>query len=58
MGFYLWGLEGVVSGEVNCKEKHSTLVRAVWGAHDCSLKGGSMQGVTLVKAFEKHLTCQ
>jgi len=34
---YLWGLEGVVSGEVNCKEKHSTLVRAVWGAHDCGL---------------------
>ena len=39
MEFHLWGLEGVVGGEVNCKEKHPTLVRAVWGAHDCGLNG-------------------
>ena len=43
MGFHLWGLEGVVGGEVNCKEKHPTLVRAVWGAHDCGLKRGWME---------------
>jgi len=34
---YLWRLEGVVSRKVNCEEEHSSLVRAVWGAHDCGL---------------------
>ena len=51
-GIYLWGLERVVSGEVNCEEKHSTLVGTVWGPHDCGLRGWSIQNNSLVKKLK------
>jgi hypothetical protein len=34
---YLRGLEGVVWGEMNGDQKHSSCVRTVWRAHDGSL---------------------